>query len=574
MSLLRRHSAAIILAFVMAAATSIPPFFIAYQMGDAYQGIFPISSDDDRYYEARSQEVRDGFPHLGNPYIYELRDTSPVSFWLPDAVLSYTGKLFGLDVQHTFAFFDVVLCVILFLITYATLIVATRSIMIALLGSSLFHIGLFLDAFTQSPSPQFNFIFVELAVLAGLAVVQKIRFAPYALTGVLGALFYVYPYYWTFIFAAIGMFFLATLIKRDLRVFSVSFFGALIGGLLLGAPVLIQMFLMGNSLAYQETIVRLGMIYSRTPAGLASLLLSGGTMFVYAIALRYVPSLRLDSKAWFFVSVVFGGLIASNHHMVTGQNLEFSSHYFLPVAYVVVIAVTYLFSFMAEEFRAISIARHIRACSIVLVALFTLVGGSQSVIARITLSPEHIAEQRYAPVLRWLNQNTSPESVVFAAEDTSYLIAAYTRDRIFYSRNANLHVMTDEEVWTRFVLLYYDEPLTDEFFQNHVGQIWGAHYFDEYGHEMQLNKVRKLLGLPQVSIEVIPQKAKDDFRAFVAELRQFSPNEVLVDRRIDYAISELGFRLPVWMQEVYPDMRIVQRLGEFTIYELGARPAA
>ena len=131
--------------------------------------------------------------------------------------------------------------------------------------------------------------------------------------------------------------------------------------------------------------------------------------------------------------------------------------------------------------------------------------------------------------------------------------------------------MTNAEAWTRFLLEYYDSTLDDAFLQSHVGEIWGAHYFDEYGHTMQLNKLRKLFGLPQHAAEVIPQKAKDDFRAFALQLKQSSPKEILRKRTINYAITENGFELPAWLHDVYPQMKAVYTVGEFTIFQLASQ---
>ena len=271
------------------------------------------------------------------------------------------------------------------------------------------------------------------------------------------------------------------------------------------------------------------------------------------------------------MSTLLGGILASNNQIISGQNLEFSSHYFLPAAYITLLAGSFLIFTILSEKKNTAWAIPTRLGIVGILMVVILIKCATSVERRIILSPEKLSEQRYGPIMSWLRENTAPESVVLAAEDTSYLIAAYTPDRIFYSRNANLHIMTDEEAWTRFYLLYYGAKYDDDFFTNHVGQIWGAHYFDEYGHEMQLNKFRKLIGLPLVPAEVIPQAAKDTLRKFAASLSEKNPNLILGNRKIDYAISEPGFIIPGWMHDSYPTMHSVYVNSAFTIFALGPR---
>ncbi len=565
------HFPAILIALAIGIATGAPQLYVVHQMGSAYKEIFPITSDDDRYYEGRSQEARDGFPMLGNPYVLEFRSAPSVSFWVPDATLSYAGEFLGLDVQYTSVFFDFTLPPILFLVTYAILLLVTQSTLISVAAASLFHLGFFLDTFTRSPSPQFNFLFVELAIFLALRVIQSKKYAVPLLGAVLGTLFYIYPYYWTFTIAAVGMFFLATLVRRELRSQIFPFGTALGVGTLLGSPVLYQMYMLSHSVAYQETVSRLGLIRSHTPTGFSTIVLCTVAASVVAMAIWRVESVRANLFSWFFLSAILGGLIASNSQIITGKNGEFSIHYFLPAAYITFLAITYILSIFFRSLPESINRRIVPSIALVLCIGATIFLITESVVARFKVHGENLEEQRYGPIMLWLRENTAPESVVLAAEDTSYLIAAYTPDRIFYSRNANLHIMTDEEVWTRFYLLYYGAKYDDDFFTNHVGQIWGAHYFDEYGHEMQLNKFRKLIGLPLVPAEVIPQAAKDTLRKFAASLSEKNPNLILGNRKIDYAISEPGFIIPGWMHDSYPTMHSVYVNGAFTIFALGPR---
>jgi len=566
----REHAPALIVAVIIGVATGAPQFYVVHQMGTAYQGVFPGTTDDDRYYQARSEEVRDGFPMLGNPYIYELRNAPSVSFWLPDAAFSYAGEFLGLDVQHTFAFFDFLLPPILFLVTYGILLYATGRRTLALCAASFFHLGFFLTTFFRSPSPQLNFLFVELAVFAALRFIREAPYRIPVLALSLGALFYVYPYYWTFMDGVVGSFLILTFMRRDLLPLSLPLFVSLILAAIIGGPVLLQT-LGHHTPVYAESLIRLGLVMTHTPAGLWNVTICCFTGLAYIVTLLYSRSFRNEKLAWFFTSAIWGALIASNNQIITGQNLEYSSHYYLPVAYIGLLCCAYLFAFFFGQMRQIHLKRYAGAAFVSVVTCLTILGASESVYVRMQVTSQALQEQRFGPVLSWLKTSSASESVVMASESLSIDIGAFTGNRVFYVHNANLHVMTNEEVWTRYLLEHQDDTLSDTYLLQHVGEIWGTHYQDVYGYTTQLNKLRKILGMAPLPAKLLPDSAIEDFRAFAAKLRKEPAGEALGDRRLDYAIEEPGFTLPSWLKSEFPSMHEVYTANDLTIFELGPK---
>lgn len=566
--LFHKHLPALCIAIVIGIATGAPQFYVIHEMDVNYGGIFPEIGNDDRYYMSRSHEVRDGFPMLGNPYIYELRDAPSVSFWMPDAALSYAGEILGLDVPHTFAFFNFVLPPVLFLLSYAILLRVMGKQTAALLGAAVFHLGLFLTTFSRSPSPQLNFIFIELAILFLLALIQNRSRAYVAALGcTLGALFYVYPYYWTFAYGAIGTFFLIVFLQRQFREHALHLFVALIGGVILGLPALLRMIQMTHIQAYRDTVYRLGLIESHAPTGLLSIVFVALLCFVFSIILYFLPSKRKDPYAWLFVSMAVGGIFVENTQILTGKNGEFSAHYYLPIVYVVFLGAVYFLSLLLDVLS--STRKEWAQAAVCGVAIgICIVGATNSIIPRLKQDAGNISIQKYGTIIRWLNANTAPESVVFAGEELSSLIPAYTSDRIFYSRNANLHIMTDQEAWTRFLLEYRDADLTDDFLTAHIGPIWGAQPYDEYGHQLQLNKFRSLVGLPITPVQLLPDASKTKFRIFATQLQNQSVEKLLGDRRIDYVVSGPDFIQPKWLTQRFPQIEPVYASNGMTIFKL------
>jgi hypothetical protein len=564
--LVREHVPALIVAVVVGLATGAPQFLVIHSMGAQYEGIFPETTGDDRYYQARSHEIRDGYPFLGNPYIYELRNDPSVSFWIPDAIPSYAGMFFGVDVQHTFAIFDFLLPPLLFLGTYGIFLYLTGRRLASLLVATVFHLGLFLTTFIRSPSPQVNFFFVEFALYALIRFVKNAPYRWHVLGVSLGILFYVYPYYWTFMYGVVGMFFLLSFARKELRPMSLPLFCALTIGTIIGLPVLLQT-LGSHSSEYTETLLRLGQIRSRTPAGFASIAMCLSLISFLALCMWRITALRRDIVMWLFASASLGALFASNNQIVLGTNLEYSSHYFLPVAYLIFLA----FAYTCLQILKILPARHYSYVwkGILIMTIFaTALGGALDILRRVQPNPELLANQRYAPILAWLRTNTPKDSVVLTDEVLSSFIPAYTDDRIFYSRNANLHVMSDKEAWTRFLLEYRGVHLSDSFLDDHIGQIWGAHPYDVYGHILQLNKLRKFLGLTPLPAVLVSNTMKMEFRNFAIAQEKEPVQKILGSRRIDYVMASPEFPVPIWIKDLFPNMREVFQYGQLVIYSL------
>ena len=68
---------------------------------------------------------------------------------------------------------------------------------------------------------------------------------------------------------------------------------------------------------------------------------------------------------------------------------------------------------------------------------------------------EEYSWQRYATTFDWLNTNTPKDSVVYADDDITRLLAGYTHNNIFYGAAVLLHFMPSDEVIDRFVINNY-----------------------------------------------------------------------------------------------------------------------
>ena len=88
-----RHIVAIALAVLAGACTLFPQLIAEHRLGSSYAGIHQEMNDDETYYVTRAQEVIDGYPTLGNPYLYEEKHEPGLQVWIPDATLAWGSEL-------------------------------------------------------------------------------------------------------------------------------------------------------------------------------------------------------------------------------------------------------------------------------------------------------------------------------------------------------------------------------------------------------------------------------------------------------------------------------------------------
>lgn len=264
---------------------------------------------------------------------------------------------------------------------------------------------------------------------------------------------------------------------------------------------------------YKDTLARLGLIYSRTPSGLTLVAISG---LLLALLLWCWRRLTITPG----VVLVLAGLIASiltvNHHVVTGQNLEFSSHYW---------QAGILFSFLAgavilTNLESVWLTRwknRLGGTFFILVSIVSLWAAAPTLASQSQPGDNDRRFQEYAPVLRWIYQATVPEEVFLAGDELSSLIPIYTAANVFYTRFANLHYLPADEVVTRFILNHYSEKPIAGFIDRYERAIWGTYYLNTYAHAQSENKLRALFNLPPRSVERLPAVVVDEFKQeFVA----------------------------------------------------------
>jgi hypothetical protein len=259
------------------------------------------------------------------------------------------------------------------------------------------------------------------------------------------------------------------------------------------------------------------------------------------------------------VSGVFAAILAVNQHLITGINLEFSSHYYLIAMYVDM----FLFAVCIEGLLAYYTSWRSMLERGLIIVIFAYCALSAVVVVQdqSTISPEFVAAQRYAPVLLWLDTKTKTDDVVYADNTFSYLIPAYTRDNVFYRPEAGLYIMPNTDIRRRFIMFhYFDTSLTRESFDSIEieREAFGNFYIDNAAHLANENTLRRMFHLTPVPIMRYPESA---IAMLLADLKAQKKQPFLAGLsgyRIDYI---------AWDRMSDPEWHLDQLSGLTKVYD-------
>jgi len=527
------HWGAVILAVIFGALMILPFIYFQIKLGSDFRGIFPEIVNDSNFYYARIKDVIDGHPFLGNAYLLEHKDELLQSVFLAEYLLAQPLKLFGIGINTARLIYNFLLPAIAFILAYSAFYLILKKRSWALMFSSFLFFGLFLLSFIRPISPQFNFIFWLTQFIFLWLLLKKPDSKKLLVLNALnfGLLFYIYPYYWTFYLILFGLLSAAYFFRGRPLAYAILKITA--GGLVLTIPYFYLNYLSSKLPYYTETLTRLGLIYTRFPSGIRIIFWSAMGLATFSWFL-YRKIINWNEKTLFFITGILASIIAVNQHLITGRNLEFSSHYSMSAMFFLVFALTYLVSQYNTNKQVYF--KMIFGIIILVSIIWGVSDYSQRVFA---IDENAVYRQNYVAIFNWLNKNTEKDSVVYANADLSRLIPVYTANNVYYIREANLFFISDEEVLDRFIINNFFGKFNKDFIIENVRSVYGVRYIDAYGHAVQANKLHRLFGLktepevylPEDAVQKVLSRAKElQSSDFIRELNQYKVDYLIWDK--------------------------------------------
>lgn len=445
--LLQEHKLGILFSILVGFIYVAPNLF--FILSSNYRGIPIIATDAETMYLARMNAVYHGCIFQCNPYIKEYGNRFPhFNPSLSETILSAPGIIAGISVPILKVIYEFVLPGILFLLVYSLVFRLNRrkdlSILTGLyilLGSNILNatdlinfqdiINLFrlstdttqFFVFSRPINPQFSslFFFVYLHVLLSSIIKRNTKWYIF-LAITYGFSFYIYFFTYAFITVIQGVLIGLSFVRREWKK-GWFFIGSTFAGLILATPVFIQI---KNLFAhpYYHTIPTYFLVRTHIP----NISIVGIILFLIFIIISYlyIQKYKTYSEQTYFISVlVIACFITRNEHVVSGMIMQYSHfnvYYFTPVFVITVF-------FLCGELQ-----KKIKWWVFLLLILIPVTNGCliayQSYVHWV---PYTIKEQKYAPVLQWVQKNTPPGSVIAAANNLAELISIYTPDYVLWS---------------------------------------------------------------------------------------------------------------------------------------------
>lgn len=552
---LQKHLLIVLVALVLSLAAGLPALVAEHRMGASFQGVPVLVSEDELYYLARAHETLDGHERLGNPYLLEHKDTPGLQFWVSDMLFAHVSTLFG-GLTTTGLVADFLFPFLIVLVSYAIIYALTHDRLWSVAATTFIVPGMVFYELLRTPHPQLFILVLTALLLLIYALEKKGRW--YALGALLfgASLFYVYPFYWTYFMATVGIALVACFLLLRQEKAHLTILSVFLGSLVLGIPYFLEMLSASQIPHYLDSLRRIGVVETHFPSGLYIVSIVAVTLLVFAwcwwkrLVPRTAPMLLIASSA-------LAGAVATNQHIVTGMNFFFTGHYELPTEFMCVFTLAACLPGLMKQFTP---ARGLVITTIFLFALSSLV---PVVLQHSEPKESDIADQRYGPVLAWLDENTEKDSVVYTNQRLSLYIPSYTHNNVLFAPYAQQAYLSQEEVDARFLASRYFDPITRETILASEFDVFGAEYVGRAQHADTTNRFRRLVGIPLVEVERYPE---EDIQRLVGEgkrMHEGSFDEATERFQVDYLVWDT-VKNPDW--ELPKSLRPVHEQEGFVVY--------
>ncbi|KND48425.1 MAG: hypothetical protein AB200_01700 [Parcubacteria bacterium C7867-005] len=563
MQKIKNNKLVLIIALLVSLLVVSPHLIFLQKTGPAFQGVYQSFSDDEVYYQARIAEVLRGNWSIGNPYIKEHQADPflqpPVAEWIVAILVWITG----LSVPVVTIIGDVFFVFFGFLFLFIIFKRITKKKTLSLVYTSIFFL-LFVSTFGRPVSPQVTIFFL----FAGLLLIYDIYFGQDGVGSrkrnlhlffglVVGLSLFISPYYWTTLLVLYG---LTSLSKKALW-FLPTFLPL---GFLYGVFTLRSSDFSG----YTDAMARFGLFNSHFPGSYTSIVLGLLTLIILLFARKI-----LSQKDWWlslcFVASIF---ILNWQNIITGQVIQFSSHYLL----VTILFILFVLAIIHKTLIDKMFDRRIFSAGVVLlIVLFFVQLGEFEGLCNSTFHQKISSDlQEKKEVFDWLNQNTPKDSVVLTlGGDFDFLLPVYTHNNVYYNLYATLSVMPDSETENRWLLQNLFNPQIDAtYITQHQRDFWMNRYIDSYYSKENRRKISASLTgdeyVPETQIS--PDLINDLFKRF-KEYKSQPPITAIQTYNLDYVILSKEYPHYAYAKGMLDRSKSIKKqeiIGDMVVYSV------
>ncbi|MBI2610895.1 hypothetical protein HYW60_03095 [Candidatus Kaiserbacteria bacterium] len=593
-----------LIAFVaLALLIEAPLIAFPFYAGEAYQGInIAHFGNDEHYYLMRAREVLDGHS-LGQPVLAEGKD-NPDSFLYNDEQIimspfTLTGTSDWVDVVTYYNILNFIGIFALLFLMYLLVLSLSKNILlsattaifvvggylliengtilsVALRGRDIFYSSF--NIFGRSNFPYMALVpffgFLVLTYRAAISEFKQISsetFRPYLYVAgagaLLGLLFYLYLYAWTFALAFLGALFITALLWRKyhgaVAAVSIGFIGSLIG-----AYKLLQFY----SLYTSEWAPQLSHFFLASESRQFIMSMTGlATLLLFAL---YAYVRRSDQNNFFLLALILAGWIALEQQLITGRTVQYGHYYWYFVVPISIVVSVYMGLRLIPD--ALSRWRSL-ACAALIAAAFVHTGGTQYKSFFTTVEGK-LREQDFVPVLARLQE--LPPAVVLGdpgPETFPFLTTIYTSHDLYWLQGATVSIFPMEHFKEALLIYLYlnkdarGDP-TAYLRSSLASTTYNAYtimYEDIESFEMGIPLSKYRSPLPRTDAEILAAREKffPILEGAYRELLQSRTalHEVLEARNVRYVLWDRR-ETPEWDLSVLEPLVVLATSTDITLY--------
>ncbi len=441
-------------------ATLIPVIFVIFEVGgwQNWQGVTPRGVTDSLYYYARIHEVTDGYPLVGNPYVYEYRETFAPAFFLPD-IVSAIPILLGVP-------FNIAIMINFFIWSFVLLILIFHLLQLLYLPkrwAAFWSVASYISVYSLMLRPTIMQLIYPLFIAFLIALIKFLDeprdgWRKYFLALAAASTFYAYTFLAYIVLLSLGLIFFWYLFTKRYQELKALLVVALYSALLL-IPFGITTIMQIGEPNYFETLSRIGLVYTHIPS--IEAFFYGRWVVVGLIALSFLwflsrkPENKSETKVFWF-SIGLSLLASAFLNVVTGVEMTLAVHI---GRFIILWMPLILGALLYQWFTSSELKTHKTKYALVGLFLLILASGVVRNVPRglsffkFNNRGEDIASlQSLAGPLKWLQQNAKEEAVIWTNDSIAEYIPVMTRHYPLFAHGTVLHSISNQELEDRYLL--------------------------------------------------------------------------------------------------------------------------
>lgn len=569
----------------------VPIVQVAISVYGHWQGVPPPGITVDQfYYLARIKQIDNGYPFMGNPFIFEYRNSLAPAFFVPDWI-SAIPLLFGSSLNATAAFNMVFWPMFFSLICYFIFEQLGLKPKQSLVASALSYFQVYW-LMARPVSMQIIFPFFAIFFLAYILWFKSplnkknILFLIFSFA----SSFYIYAHLWILISIILFLTCIFLIFKKRWKHVLVLLFSGVISAVL-ALPAIIYTVKQISDPFYWETMSRISLVFTRIPP--MEFFHYSYWIFI-AIVLGLIiwsldPRKKEDQHTPYSLIIFFitgiALFIAAGSNIILQKEMETANHIgrFI-ILWFSIFYIYFLFQLWSKKsvIYGLSVIKKILIGLVVLAATFIFIKNSYIQILDFFVridKKDIVLAQDYAKPFAWLDDSLAPEQVIWTLDlDTELYTPLLTRHYLLFSELAGLQLMPAKELEERYLVSNYFKDLSLEDIKNDFRRYTGTgiaiHQYKTHNREVRVCQILRLekFGYSCGKIETdISFRGEDYFNDLYTkyineikpnieiELKKYNVSYILIDKERDLLkipITDLG-----GLEVVYWD-------GRFAIYKI------